>query len=221
MRILLDVDGVVCDFTEWWYRKARGALGAGSLSKVDGDPQAWELRERHNLNPKAAALVERAVYTSSPEDMLPILGAVQGVAQLADRGHDIHYVTTSFYPNPLWELGRRRWFERVFGRSDSKRLTFTAQKHICAGDIFVDDKPANVAEWQRHNGGRGVVFGAELGHPLLASSWEQLIELVDREAEHRPAAEQLLDRYDLEIGDPDRAGPLRAALVRLLRRLDG
>jgi len=158
MRILLDVDGVICDYQAWWCDLAEKALGRRpTLNR----PDRYGMHERYNTDAEDRATIDRLVYTTAPDRMHPMPGAIEGVRMLTRR-HDVHFVTTSQYPNPLWEYGRRAWFHRELGADASMRLCFVYHKRIVDGDVFVDDLESNVKRWLegRNTWRRGIVFGS-------------------------------------------------------------
>ena len=167
MRILLDVDGVILDFTEHWLQVAEYATGRRPVRVSD----AWSMFDRYDVaSPSDRAAIERELYTR-PTDQMPLVqGAYSGVTTLLQI-HDVYFVTTSLVPHPLWEAGRRRLFERLWGVDAAKRLCFMLHKKIVSGDVFVDDKLSNVEKWAEANPqGRAIHYDYDSGY-----DWQQLM----------------------------------------------
>lgn len=175
MRILLDVDGVVCDYERHWRDCAY--MAGVAINEKDQRNNSWYMEDRYELSLTERLAIERILYTESPESMHPLPYAAEAVSELLDT-FDVFFVTTSLVPNPVWEYGRRRWFDDRFGTEAAKRLVFTRYKHIISGHMFVDDKPRNVHEWSKANAGRAILFGERNGEKADAKDWPQLMRLI-------------------------------------------
>lgn len=186
-RIILDVDGVICDFVEHWLYCAKQAGCTNLVDRGDrGDrgDYAWKLEDRYGATPEQKEQIARKLYTTSPNRMKAIDGAILGIRELENDGHDIYFATTSLVPNPLWEHGRREWFTRYLGSDHARRLVFIRYKHIIDGDVFVDDKKENIAEYQSRSRSNAslILFGADRPHDcrgwLHAKDWADLMGLI-------------------------------------------
>jgi 5'(3')-deoxyribonucleotidase len=158
-RIILDVDGVICDYEAHWRAIARSVVADLDSRLRDEFEGAWEIEDRYELTVKEYGEILRRLYTTSPENMRPIPDAVDHVRRLLTRA-DVFFATTSLVPNPLWEHGRRLWFSRYFNSEGARRLIFLRYKYVLAADYFVDDRRRNVLEWIRWaDRGRAILFG--------------------------------------------------------------
>lgn len=82
---------------------------------------------------------------------LPVIkNAQQGVNALRESGYRIHWITSPWYSCDNWENIRRDWLARHFGTGPLD-MTSTAEKYRFNGDIFIDDRPKHVLQWQQHH----------------------------------------------------------------------
>jgi len=183
LRLVFDVDGVICDFEEHWKQLAEKVIGKIDDRQRPGHERDWYTEDRYNLTTKEVAAITKALYTSSPEFMPEIEGAVTHLRWLM-KEHDVFFATTSLVPNPLWEYGRRRWFERELGSEAARRLIFTRYKYVLAADVFVDDKPQHIQEWKEHRyalagrHARSILFGEVNGDQADATTWGQVVRMI-------------------------------------------
>jgi len=183
LRLIFDVDGVICNFEEHWRVLAENTIGRIDDRQRPGHERDWYVEERYDLTPEEVTVITKALYTSSPEFMPAIEGAIVNLRWLM-RKHDVFFATTSLVPNPLWEYGRRRWFARELGSEAARRLIFTRYKYVLAADVFVDDKPQHIQEWREHRyplvgrHARSILFGEINGDQADATTWEQMVWMI-------------------------------------------
>jgi 5'(3')-deoxyribonucleotidase len=157
--VLLDVDGVILDFLEWYRTQASIAVGRPVRAV---DPSKWDLGEYFGLSRHEVEKVNQRVYTEVPNN-LPLVtpDVVSHIKDLRSMA-DVVFPTTSYVNNPSWEFGRRQQFRALFGKEAVKDLIFVDRKEVVVGDILVDDKPSNVFNWINNNereNSVGVLFG--------------------------------------------------------------
>lgn len=79
----------------------------------------------------------------------PVPGVHEGVEGLRSQGYRIQWVTSPWHSCKNWEGIRRIWLEEQGLVKDMiKDVTFTTEKYMIAGDIFIDDRPKHVKLWQ-------------------------------------------------------------------------
>jgi 5'-nucleotidase len=138
MRILLDLDGVV---TNW------GKKYDELLDKLNYDtiPRTSELRQynlMHDMMPTQRWEINDVMDTPGFYRYLePIEGAVGGVLDLWELGHEIFFVTRPWAGNPACATEKTEWVAEHFGQWGVERLIITYDKTLVSGDILVDDKP--------------------------------------------------------------------------------
>jgi len=141
--ILLDVDGVVADFTGMVAQVSRA--GGFTLPPVT----QWDFMR--GLEAPHRAWVERCLalgeYWGSIE---PLPGAVAGVDALRMADHDVVFVTSPWESCPTWAYERTRWLLKHF-QATRHDVIVAADKSLISGDVFVDDKPEHVGSWVARN----------------------------------------------------------------------
>jgi 5'(3')-deoxyribonucleotidase len=140
-RVLLDVDGVLCDFI------------GGVLELVEEYTGQRRTREEVDRFDFAAALglspdIRRKVYTAIAERawwwrlLRPHDGSRAGVDALQEIA-DVWIVTSPWDSCPRWLYERTNWLRSYFDIPASRVIT-THAKHLVDGDWIVDDKTATL-----------------------------------------------------------------------------
>ncbi len=144
--MLLDVDGVLADFTS----EAINFLNENGVAKTYEDVTRWDIFEGDTeLEDKF-----KETYASRPGfcyNLQPLDGAVDFVRR-ARKNYDITILTTP-YDVPNWYEERKDWVVDVLGLSRTC-ITYTHHKEYVEGDVFVEDKFENAARWCKHWAGR-------------------------------------------------------------------
>ena len=137
--LYVDMDGVICDFQ-------------AGLDKVDPEVrQAYEGDE--DKIPGLFALLE------------PMPGAIDAVTELSGL-YDTYVLSTVPWGNLTGASDKIDWIKKHFGHEKGtplwKRITLTHHKHLCRGDVLVDDRPNNGADKfaQANPGGEWLHFGS-------------------------------------------------------------
>jgi 5'(3')-deoxyribonucleotidase len=140
--ILLDVDGVCADFTGMVRRLVKGM----------GGQMPWPVTQWDFI--KALAREERKHVEDALEgaegswmDMEPIPGARGVVEAFRRAGHRVVFVTSPWASCREWAHVRTEWLHRFMGAKASDVIPARA-KELVRGDVFIDDKPQNVAAWR-------------------------------------------------------------------------
>jgi len=174
-RILLDVDGVVADFT-------KGVEDATNHKFSKEDLKVWDILDKLDPEKKEHALE----VLTEPEFWrnLPIIDGAQEVVNSWDSlGHDITWVTSPWVSCESWESARRDWLDMHFGLgTKGHHYIPTSSKGKIVGDVFIDDKPKNVTEWMAaHPQGKAFIFDAphnQSFHGAPRFTWKRARDLV-------------------------------------------
>lgn len=156
-RILLDVDGVVADFVGSFRAEAQklyehdlaNGLGAewAEYATSTGKPTDWDLRKSLGLTTAQESRVWEAVCKPGFATTLETLPkAKEAVLLFKKLGLDVVFLTAPCPGSPTWAYDRKQWLEQHFGTP--VRVISTHEKECVYGDIFVDDKLANIEVWK-------------------------------------------------------------------------
>lgn len=151
--VLLDIDGVAASFID-------GALPFAST--LTGRPHHHDDIDQMMME-KALGLTDdqtEAFYRHVSAEgwcrSIPVYpGAQEGIARLREFA-DVHPVTFQF-PSYYWVREREAWLKEHFD-IDPNDVIHTNAKHRISGDVFVEDKTANLVKWKKYQRGHGVLF---------------------------------------------------------------
>ena len=142
MRVLIDVDGVLCNFVlAFMYTYEKYALGVpddfvwSNWDSMDELPD-WQARDAAWRDPDLFWIPE------------PYSGAIEALDDLNQR-HDVRIVTA--VPHAHVEA-RSDWFKRYAPFIHRKnQMIFTNDKSLIRADVIIDDKVEHVDEWLEEN----------------------------------------------------------------------
>lgn len=182
LRVLLDCDGVLSDFLPFALQTMQELSGKLYTAEQIVD---WDLFQTFDPAWKHDFFYEcgrPGVATS----LRVCEGALEGVARLREWA-DVMVVTAPMRNAPFWLAEREVWLHKHFGFTRDQ-IVHTEAKHICSGDVFVDDKPSNVRLWAQENpGGIGLLWDAtynRLDRGLTrALSWDDVVRVTRTLAE--------------------------------------
>lgn len=112
--VLIDMDGVICDF----------------------DKRAKELELR---GVKGQSLFK---HPDAYKDLEPIEGAIEAWNLLQDK-YETYILSTPPWSNPDAWAEKRIWVEKHLGKSSKKKLILGHHKGLVKGDFLIDDRIAN------------------------------------------------------------------------------
>ena len=148
MRIVMDVDSVLCDFVGGGLEVINALSGTAFTHQ---DVVSWDLEDLlpEELRPAFAWHVDQKGYCAR---LKPLPGAIPIVNELRRRGHKVVIATSPWRTSEHWICERQLWIQKWFGTLECYHFH---DKSGIAGDIFVDDKPKHVREWAERNGSEG------------------------------------------------------------------
>lgn len=158
--VLLDVDGVICNFTKLYIRAAKRAGVLTNSFDENWHPSTWDIGDALELTADGRAAVHKSLCKegAATYGIEAYEGAIDGVKAVMAIA-DVYFPTASFEMSPTWEHDRRIWFYEHISREASRRLIFTQHKHLICGDVFVDDKVENLTSWKsRWSGGDAIIW---------------------------------------------------------------
>lgn len=142
MRVLIDVDGVVADLLgHLWARM-------DTLIRIE-DLKSWHIIS--DLPEHESKQILHWFHDMEFWRTLPVMdGAREGVQYLRESGYDVAWVTAPYPSCKGWADARYEWLQKNMNAS-YKDICLMPRKGLSQGDIFIDDKPENVREWQQAN----------------------------------------------------------------------
>lgn len=137
MRIVLDVDGVLADFSGHVLRTLQR-----KGYQVPDHATEWRFID---ALPARAQPVARTFLKSSKwwRGIPPMAGATRAVKQFRAMGHQVVFASADYASCPGWTEARRNWLIEHVGAQKCD-LVVAARKELVRGDLYVDDKPENV-----------------------------------------------------------------------------
>lgn len=144
MRVLLDVDGVIADFSGLYLRLATIITGCPySVNEVT----EWNIAKAIKLPEWAKEKLNgRLSIPGLAREIEALPGAVRAVKRIAEIA-DVYFVTAPLAVCPTWAADREAWLVEHFGASLGGRVISTSHKGPIAGDVMIDDKPENLDDW--------------------------------------------------------------------------
>ncbi|RPH64974.1 MAG: hypothetical protein EHM89_00095 [Acidobacteria bacterium] len=182
-RVLLDCDGILSDFISAYLRIVNRVTG---LRFVPEQVTEFDINKSIGLSASDASLVKRAVGESPAlaTALAVYPGSRDGVAAL-QRIADVYVVTSPWNSNPTWTHDREWWLQKHFD-IPAKRVIHTAAKHVCRGDVLIDDKVSTVQLWRaEYPDALGVVWSTphnqnDSDAGPRTNDWSELCELIRR-----------------------------------------
>lgn len=180
-RVLVDCDGVLADFIGGFLRLVNDHFGTSHVpSDITGFDITESLGWSFDRGMEAYRLISDCAEFARNLDVLS--GSVDGMRRL--RGiADVYIVTSPWWSHPTWMRDRNDWLHRHF-EIKANKVVHTAAKHICTGDVLVDDKTSTLVEWRDCN--RGVAVQWMTVHNRLDNwkgistcDWNELCDIVE------------------------------------------
>jgi hypothetical protein len=181
LSILLDADGVICNFTAGALKIVEEITGR---RYEETDVTEFDFAKSLGLSADETRDVMRAIGARRgfAASLAPYPDARQGIRRLRELG-DVFCVTHPWDENPWWRQERASWLALHFGID---RVHHEEDKSAYEADVFVDDRSKHVRAWQAAWPDRAAVFWRTLHNtrePVPAGawsigSWDALYEVV-------------------------------------------
>lgn len=183
-RILLDVDGVLADFTSGVLNVINAHFDTAHKPE---HVTRFDIAASLGLSPEQASWFKREIgsHAQFARKLEPYPGAVEGYARLAAVA-DVFIVTSPWNSNPTWTHDREWWLKKHFAIPHS-RVVHTSAKFLCAGDHLVDDKTEACVAWTDAHDcviGEGHASARRTGYALRWSTLHNRLDEYDGETVH-------------------------------------
>jgi 5'(3')-deoxyribonucleotidase len=142
--VLIDVDGVVADFTSRFVEIAEDILGR-PLDKTRVYDQ-FIVEKSLGLTPVESKLVYKRV--AAPDfawSLYPLPQAVEAIKEIA-LSNVVIFVTKPFRSSKTWQWEREKWLRQYFGDVGAN-VIHTKLKYLVHGDVLIEDSGKNAADW--------------------------------------------------------------------------
>ena len=164
-KVLIDCDGVVCDFMG---AVVQFANASGKTSRqwkyeeITGDARKYPFWSESGLEEEWL----REGFCSS----LPVIeGAQDFVEKLRSDGFEVLFVTSPPRDGKYWTFERKNWLEKNF-KAARGEVIFATDKRYVSGLTLIDDHVDNCLEWNGYNQHHGQ---DHLHSIMVAQPWNQ------------------------------------------------
>jgi 5'(3')-deoxyribonucleotidase len=152
MRILLDCDGVIVDYIGRYLQFLNELRGSSFKHE---DVTDWNTKDVLKVTDEEEEKVFERMERNLDFEELP--GAVDAVKRIASV-HDVCFVTAPHDTIREWTYARARWLRQRFPLLP---VIHTSRKAYIWGDLFIDDKLANLYWWLKANPHGGALLWAQ------------------------------------------------------------
>lgn len=178
--VLFDCDGVLSDMAVEMLKIASRLFGHNA------DPallREWDVCKALGLLPAEEDMIYREMDAPGWAQQLQVIeGAKEAVKEIEEVA-DLFILTAPVWSSQTWGYDRCQWLKQHFDIG-YKRVIITHAKHLVHGDVFLDDKPSNVGNWQdKWKDGKGLVrhydyTHGDLMHLTRTHDWKQVVRHV-------------------------------------------
>lgn len=192
MKVLLDVDGVVCDFIGGFLELVYKATGKKFHHR---DLTDWSFEKCLGLTSDDMKKIEFLMGGYGFVLSLSVLpGAQEGIEMLRTAGHEVVFVTSPYPGHPTWMYERDVWLKERWPDID---VVHTEKKVHVDGHFLIDDKVSKLVAWERGRKGRKPIcwtmpHNVFIGGPEHAGSWRTVLSIIHRTAQN-PGFRQLVE----------------------------
>lgn len=177
--ILIDVDGVLCNFIV----KCVNFVNRKKNACVKYEDVIDDIIKYSWWDKECEKFVQAPGFCSD----LPLIEDAQwGVKTLRAFGEKIIFVTSPYKSSPTWCFDRTQWLVEHF-QADRDDVILCHDKRYVNGKVLIDDKPKNVYDWEEYQYQPGILFSqpqnVKLGkydsHKFTrANSWKEVVNIL-------------------------------------------
>lgn len=139
MRILVDMDDCICDWTAKFDEEVAPYRSFGILPSAESPG----FDKFAGLSDEATKIVlEIFNKPGYYRHLKPISGAIQALTEMENEGHDVHLLTAPWQGNPTCASDKYAWVNEHLGLSWTYKTILSNNKGLVHGDILIDDRPS-------------------------------------------------------------------------------
>lgn len=153
---LLDVDGPCALFDLTILHAVNPKITIQDMRELN-DWDVFKLFTKEEMKQCEKLLEDPQFWMNLPVNQ-PALRAVERIRQLGGR---VVFLTSPWDGCKEWDHTRRSWLKKNFGAKGREDVIITSAKDLVYGELFIDDKLANIEAWHRRwgqDGRKGVLF---------------------------------------------------------------
>lgn len=178
MKILLDQDQILCKWTERlleWYNKDYGT------KLTIADIKGWNISEY--LGPQGRDFMRSCMrWPEFYTRLEPVEGAIEGVKQLLDWGHEVRIVTAVPSSAGISYHGKQQWVRDHLPFFDLENFFALKKKNEVKGDLLFDDGGHNIDAAMKEGDRKVVVMDYAWNQGVAAhrrvKNWEEFLSYV-------------------------------------------
>lgn len=144
--LLFDCDGVLANFSSFALSFIESETGIVYQEK---DIPSWDIFESLGHGDLWEKFKEICSTKGFCTKISPYSEAISPMRELSKK-YEIVIVTAPVESSPTWCYERTNWLKEHF-EIHPKKVIFAHEKSLIQGDVFVDDKVANVVAWNELN----------------------------------------------------------------------
>lgn len=168
-RVLLDMDGVLCDLVGKWFT---------IYNQEHGD--ALRLEDMREWGPHLYAKKGKAIYRYLAQpgffrDLTPLPGAIRGVKTLLSWGHEVVIVTAARHGHS----DKLAWVHEHLPFLPPHNMVFAHRKELVRGDVLFDDAPHNLEAFAPYGLPVAMAYSFNAHVPYhRVTNWEEFLTLI-------------------------------------------
>lgn len=150
MRILIDIDGILCNTLPAWLDEIQRQT-RGVIKPTIEDLKVYEMEKcppLDQVDPKIIFGILQNNYWTLNLPPMPYAG--KSLRKLMDAGHEVYLVTARSGSEHVVETFE--WLKKHFPFVDIRRqLIFCHEKHLIEADVLIDDRPQTLVDYARYH----------------------------------------------------------------------
>jgi 5'(3')-deoxyribonucleotidase len=185
-RVLLDIDGVCRDFITAFISEVNTIWAPlGSMPYQHDDVKDWHFKSLGLPDYIVKDAFKRLTGPNVCQSLGLYPGAKEGVARLQEIA-DVYAVTAPFPGSATWTSDCEDWLIEKLGIPRAQ-VVHTEAKHICSGDLLVEDKVATLKRWcAEYPTSTGILFkqtnnveDRKLWEGAAVDDWTHLVQFIE------------------------------------------